>query len=205
LKADILDITGKKIEQIELSDKVFGAKLNPPLIAQAVRVYLVNQRQGNASTKTRGEVQGSSKKIYRQKGTGRARQGTIRAPHRVGGGIAFGPRPRDFELSMSKPMKQKAMFSLLSNKLKEKQMVFVDGLEKVKGKTKETVKFLENLKFEGKKVLFVLPEKMEKLERAIRNVEDVSYEKVNMLNIFQVADAEQIIFLKESVSKLNTN
>jgi large subunit ribosomal protein L4 len=202
VKADILDITGKKVEQIELDEKVFGAKLNAVLIAQAIRVFQVNQRQGNASTKTRGEVQGSSKKIYRQKGTGRARQGTIRAPHRVGGGIAFGPRPRDFELSMSKTMKQKAMFSLLSSKLKEKKILFVDGLEKLKGKTKETIEFLKNLKIEGKKVLFVLPEKLEKLERGIRNVEKVSYEKVHMINIYQVANADQIVFLKEAVGKI---
>lgn len=202
LKADLLDIKGKKIDQIELSDKIFGAKPNPSLIAQAVRVYLVNQRQGNASTKTRGEVQGSSRKIYKQKGTGRARQGSIRAPHRVGGGIVFGPRPRDFELSMNKKMKQKAFFSALSNKFQEKKVLFIDGLEKLKGKTKEGVDFLKNIKLNKQKVLFVLPGSLEKLERSLRNIEKVTYEKVNLINIYQVINAEYIIFLKESIAKI---
>lgn len=200
MKADILDITGKKLEQINLSDKVFGVSANPALVAQAVRVFLANQREGNASTKTRGEVQGSSKKIYRQKGTGRARQGTIRAPHRVHGGIALGPRPHDFSLKMSQKMKKKALFSLVSEKLREKKIVFVDGLEKLKGKTKEAVKVLENLKLSGK-ILFILPEKKEKLEIALRNIKNISYEKVNLINIYQIADSDKIVFLKEAVEK----
>ena len=103
---------------------------------------------------------------------------------------------------MNQKMRQKAMFSLLSEKLKDKQMIFVTGLEKLKGKTKEAIKFLKNLKIENKKVLFVLPEKLEKLELSLRNIEKVSYEKVNLINIYEVANADQIVFLKEAVGKI---
>lgn len=202
MKADLLDIKGKKIASIDLPESVFGVKPNPVLVAQAVRVYLVNQRQGNASTKTRGEVQGSSKKIYKQKGTGRARQGTIRAPHRVGGGIAFGPVPHDFSLTLNQKMRKKALCCVLSDKLRDKKIYFVDGLAKLKGKTKDAVEFLKNLKLPKKKILFVLPEKQEMLERAIRNLENVSYDRVNLLNAYEVLDNEYLVFLKESVEKI---
>jgi large subunit ribosomal protein L4 len=202
VKADLIDIKGKKIDQIEIPESVFGVKPNPVLVAQAVRVYLANQRGGNASTKTRGEVQGSSKKIYKQKGTGRARQGTIRAPHRVGGGIAFGPRPHDFTLSMNQKMRKKALFCALSDKLKDKKIYFVDGLSKLKGKTKGVVEFLSALKLPKKKTIFVIPEKQEMLERAVRNLDLVSYDRVNLLNAYQVLNNDYLVFLKESVEKI---
>lgn len=205
MKADLIDTKGQKIEQIELEKKVWGVPSNPALVAQAVRVYLTNQRQGNASTKTRGEVKGSSRKIYRQKGTGRARQGSIRAPHRVGGGIVFGPRPRDFELKMSKKMKKKALFCVLSDKFRENKILFIDGLEKLKGKTKEATQILKNLKLQGKKVLFVLPEKIEKLEKSIRNIKNVEYEKVNLINVYKILNSENIVFLRGSIEKINSN
>lgn len=205
MRVDLLDIKGKKLEQIEIPEEVFAAKSNPTLVAQAVRVYSINQREGNASTKTRGEVQGSSRKIYKQKGTGRARQGTIRAPHRVGGGIAFGPVPREFSLKINKKMKQKALFSVLSDKLKDKKIYFVDGLAKLKGKTKEVGEFLNALKLPEKKILFVLPEKMEMLKRAIRNLDLVSYDRVNLLNTYEVLNADYLVFLKESIEEISKN
>ncbi len=202
LKADLLDIKGKKIESIDLPEVVFGAKSNSVLVAQVVRVYRANQRQGNASSKTRGEVQGSSRKIYKQKGTGRARQGTIRAPHRVGGGIAFGPRPHDFSLTINQKMRKKALFSVLSDKLKDKKIYFIEGLTKLKGKTKEVIEFLNAVKLPKKKVLFVLPDRMEMFERAVKNVVKCSYNRVNLLNTYEVLNNEYLIFPKESVSKL---
>src|SRR6185437_7247197 len=117
VSVDVVGIDGKVTGKIALPGEIFGEKLNKALLAQAVRVYLANQRQGNASTKTRGEVDGSTRKIYRQKGTGRARHGSVRAPIFVHGGIAHGPKPRDFSLTMPQKMKQKALFSALSTKL----------------------------------------------------------------------------------------
>ncbi len=205
LKVDLLNIKGEKVEKIEIPESVFGVKPNQALVAQVVRVYLANQRQGNASTKTRGDVQGSSKKIYRQKGTGRARQGTIRAPHRVGGGVALGPHPRDFSLKINQKMKKGALSCVLSDKLKEKKIFFVKGLEKLKGKTSEMIEFLNNLKLPKKKILFVLPEKVEMLERTIHNLDKVSYDRVNLLNAYQILNSDYLIFLKEALEKISKN
>lgn len=202
MKADLLNIKGEKIEKVEIPEEVFGAKINKSLVAQAVRVFLANQRQGNASTKNRTEVQGSSKKIYRQKGTGRARQGTIRAPHRVGGGIAFGPRPRDFSLKMNGKMKTSALRSVFSDKFNEKKVYFVSGLEKIKGKTKEIVEFLNNLKFPKRKILFVLPERTINLERSLKNLEKIDYATANLVNVYQAIESDYIVVLKEAIEKL---
>ena len=116
LNIDVFDIKGKNVGSISLPESIFKAKVNPQVVAQAVRVYLANQRQGTSSTKTRGEVQGSTRKIYRQKGTGRARHGSIRAPIFVHGGVAFGPKPRDFSLKIPSKIKQQALFSAFSSK-----------------------------------------------------------------------------------------
>lgn len=202
MKADLLDTKGKEIEQIEIPESVFGEKPNPTLVAQAVRVYLANQRQGNASTKTRGEVHGSSRKIYKQKGTGRARQGSIRAPHRVGGGIAFGPVPHDFGLDLPQKMKKKALNIALSDKLRDGKIIFIDGLEKLKGRTKEAIEVLTALKLPRKKILFVLPERIELLERSLRNIQKVSYEKVNLINTYSVLNSDYLIFLKDAVAEM---
>lgn len=202
MKADLLNIKGEKIEKIEIPADVFGVAANPHLVAQAVRVFLANQRQGNASTKTRTEVQGSSRKIYRQKGTGRARQGTIRAPHRVGGGIVFGPHPRDFSLKISGKMKKSALRCVLSDKTREKKVFFVQGLDKIKGKTKEAVEFLKNLKLPKRKILFVLPEKIETLERSLKNLSKVDYATASLINVYQVIESDYIVVLKQAIEKL---
>src|SRR5882724_11511103 len=136
LALDVYGLDGKVAEKVTVPAAIFGEKVNKTLLAQAVRVYLANKRQGNASTKTRGEVDGSTRKIYRQKGTGKARHGSVRAPIFVHGGVVFGPKPRDFSLSLPKKMKRKALFSALSAKLQGKELIVVSSLETITPKTK---------------------------------------------------------------------
>jgi large subunit ribosomal protein L4 len=136
VKIDVLDLTGKVQTSIDLPAELFGAKVNKQIMAQAVRVYLANQRQGTQSTKTRGEVTGSTRKIYRQKGTGRARHGGITAPIFVGGGIALGPKPRDYGLSLPKKMRRVALASALTSQLNAGKVKVVDGFDTIEPKTK---------------------------------------------------------------------
>lgn len=203
LTIDVVDINGKSIESIKLPEEIFGEKENKKLISQAIRVYLANQRQGTVSTKTRGEVQGSTRKIYRQKGTGRARHGGIRAPIFVKGGIAHGPKPRDYSLSLSKKMRKQALFSSLSAKVIDKNIKVVSGLEKIEQKTKLFSKFIKSLLIkENEKVLLVTPEKLENVYKAARNMEGVSIVSANMLNTYEVLNNKTIIFMKSAIQTL---
>ena len=206
-QVDVLDIEGKAAGKINLPPKIFGAKVNKKLVAQVIRVYLANQRQGTQKTKSRGEINASKAKIYRQKGTGRARHGAKSAPIFVGGGVAHGPRPRDFSLKMPKAMRRAALFAVLTDKLKEKRIVVVKGLEKVKPKTKEMTQILgklgiapagKNLKKQGQKLLIVLPTKLENLDRAARNISSVTLAPASCLNTYLVLDHKKMLFLPES-------
>lgn len=205
---DVLDLNGKTVDQVVLPKKIMESKVNDKLLAQAVRVYLANQRQGTLSTKTRAEVAGSTRKIYRQKGTGRARHGSIKAPIFVGGGITFGPHPRDFSLKLSKKMRKEALKNSLISKFQEKSVLVVSGLEKMKNKTKEVVIFLKNLGISLKngklleKTLLVLDEKNEKLCLGARNMKNLSLSSVDLLNSYQLLYHQKIIFTKEALKKL---
>ncbi len=207
LKINVLDKSGKVAKEMELPKEIFGTTVNKALMAQAVRVYLANQRQGTSSTKTRGQVTASTKKVYKQKGTGRARHGAVSAPIYVGGGIAFGPKPRDFSLKLSKKMKRNALFSALSMQLGEQKILVVEGLNGVKGKTKEIAAMFNELKLqEGKKkskILFVLPEKVDVVERASRNIEGVVVEKAANLHTYEVLNNHYILFMEEALPVLS--
>src|SRR5258708_4404168 len=165
ITVSVYDTAGKEVETMSLPEEIFGAKINKVLMAQAVRVYLANQRQGNASTKTRGEVAGSTRKIYKQKGTGRARHGGIRAPIFVKGGIAHGPKPQDHSLAMPKKMKRVALFSALTAKLADGQIKVISGLETLEPKTKVMMQTLNNFGLAEKKanILLVMPDNNEKV------------------------------------------
>lgn len=204
LSVDVFDLSGKVVEKMTVPAEVFGAKINKVLIAQAVRVYRANQRLGTASTKTRGEVEGSTRKIYRQKGTGRARHGSIRAPIFVHGGIVGGPKPRDYGLKMPKKMKRLALFSSLSDKYAVSKIVIVDGLAGIEPKTKKFVGLIENIKLNEnkKKVLLVTAGAIENLKRAARNVEGVTITNVNTLNTYDVLSSKHLLFMKEAISDL---
>lgn len=201
LTIPVYDIKGKEKSTSELPKEAFGYKINKPLIVQALRVFQFNQRQGTASTKTRGEVIGSTRKIYRQKGTGRARHGSVKAPIFVGGGVVGGPKPRNFSLKITGKQKRKALFSALSLQLKEKKIIGLDDKAlKIEPKTKIVSQLLDNLKLSGKKVAFVLP-KMEKnnFVLASRNINRVSLIDVKSINIFQVLNSSQIVFIESSL------
>jgi len=171
------------------------------LLAQAVRVYLANQRQGNASTKTRGEVTGSTRKIYRQKGTGKARHGDIKAPIFVGGGIVGGPRPKNYSLSINKNQKRKAFFGSLSLKLKENKIIVLeDKVLIAKPKTKDIFSFLEAMKQENRRVVFILP-KMEKSNFILsaRNIKKADIVDAKSLTTYEVLKEGLLIFLESSL------
>lgn len=196
-------LDGSKKGTVTLSKEIFGEKPNDKLMAQAVRVYLVNQRQGTASTKTRGDVTGSTRKIYRQKGTGRARHGAITAPIFVGGGVAFGPHTRNFELKLSKQMRKKALFSALSQQLSSEKVFAIDA--SAAAKTKEIFGLFSKLNFLGRdkkanKVLFVINEK--NAARASRNIKGANVMPAQNLNTYEVLNSNYVVFDKNSIETL---
>lgn len=207
LSASVYNIKGKAVEKITLPKEIFGTDVNEKLLAQAVRVYLANQRGGYASTKTRGEVTGSTRKIYRQKGTGRARHGGIRAPIFVGGGIVFGPKPRDFSLKLPAKMRKAALLSALSQKALDNGVKVLSGFEKIEPKTKIFADALKNMdsNLERKKVLLVTPtnsNELPNLYRAARNIEGVKIIPAQMLNTYEVLDNVAILLMKSSIDVL---
>lgn len=204
LTLSVFDLSGKEKKFLELSKEIFSQEAKPTLLAQAVRVYLANQRSGTASAKTRGEVAGSTRKIYRQKGTGRARHGSIKAPIFVGGGVVGGPSPKDHSLEFNKVQRQKAFFGSLTLKLKEKNII---GLEdqalKDASKTKIVANFLKSLNLKRDKVTFVLP-KIEKnnFVLSVRNIEGAEILEASSLNTYQVLNTGTLIFFESAVNQL---
>lgn len=206
LTVDVYNVKGKVVGKTALPKQIFSAKINSQLLAQAVRVYLANQRKGTASTKTRGEIRASTRKIYRQKGTGRARHGAVSAPIFRGGGIAFGPKPRDYSLKLPKKMRKIALLGALTSKAKQSKVKIVEGLEKITPKTKSVNELIKNIEGTSKnkktKTLLVLPQKVETIQRAARNIEGVTIRPVSVLNTYEVLNNNVLIFMKESIGKL---
>ena len=193
----VYSLTGRATGSLTLPKEVFGVKVNKTLLVQAVRVYTTNKKTFTASTKTRGQVEGSTAKIYRQKGTGRARHGAIRAPIFVGGGIVFGPTPRKVRLDLPKRMKKAALFSALSTKMADKQITGLSGADKATGKTKEMVKMTKNLKL--KTTLIVTDKKIEAMVRAVRNIPGISVLPVDQINAHDVLRHQSLVITKEAV------
>lgn len=204
LSAPLYDLTGKELEVIELPESIFGITVSDSLLADYIRVYQTNRRFGNASAKTRSEVVGSTKKIYRQKGTGRARHGANKAPIFVGGGVAHGPTGKVFALSMNKKQKRKALFSLLTAKLKDNKISFVKGLLGVKPKTKEMALVIKNFDTANKgRVLLTFPKaESRNMVLASRNLAGVTLKDVQSLNGYDVLVAQKIIFAHEGLNIL---
>ena len=200
-KVDVLDIKGKKVSDIELADSVFGIEPNENIVHSVLVNYLANQRQGTQSTKTRAEVSGGGKKPWRQKGTGRARQGSIRAPQWIKGGIALGPKPRSYKYSVNKKEKRLAIKSVLSSKVLEKELTVVDKLELAEIKTKTMVKALQDLKVEGK-TLIILPENNKNVLMSSRNIEGVKTIVANNINVFDLLKYSNLILPVDTVKKL---
>lgn len=200
LKVDVLNMDGKKVEDIELNENVFGVEVNDVVVHTALVNYLANQRQGTQSTKTRSEVSGGGKKPWKQKGTSRARQGSIRAPQWIKGGIALGPKPRSYRYSIPKKVKQLAFKSVLTSKLQEGKLVVLDKLNLDEIKTKAMLKVLDNIKVNN--ALVMLDEKNLNVQASARNIEGVKTTLVNTMNIFDLLKYDSLVVTKDAVKKL---
>ena len=200
-KIDVYNIEGKKVSDVELAESIFGIEPNEAVVHSVLVNYLANQRQGTQSTKTRAEVRGGGRKPWRQKGTGRARQGSIRAPQWIKGGIALGPKPRSYYYTVNKKERQLAVKSVLSSKVLENTLVVVDSLDMKEIKTKEMVKALNNLKVEGK-TLMLLAEKNENVQKSARNIEGVKTTLVNTINVYDLLKYKNLVITLDTVKKL---
>ena len=200
-KIDVYDIKGKKVSDVELAESVFGIEPNEAIVHSVLVNYLANQRQGTQSTKTRAEVRGGGRKPWRQKGTGRARQGSIRAPQWIKGGIALGPKPRSYRYTVNKKERRLAIKSLLSSKVLENELTVVDKLELSEIKTKTMVKALADLKVEGK-TLIVLPENNKNVLMSARNIEGFKTIVLNNINVFDLLKYNNLVLPLETVKKL---
>ena len=200
-KIDVYNIEGKKVSDVELAENIFGIEPNEAVVHSVLVNYLANQRQGTQNTKTRSEVRGGGRKPWRQKGTGRARQGSIRAPQWIKGGIALGPKPRSYYYTVNKKERQLAVKSVLSSKVLENELVVVDSLDMKEIKTKEMVKVLNNLKVEGK-TLMLLPEKNENVQKSARNIEGVKTTLVNTINVYDLLKYKNLVVTLDTVKKL---
>ena len=200
-KIDVYNIEGKKVSTLDLNEAVFGIKPNEKIVHSVLVNYLANQRQGTSNTKTRAEVAGGGRKPWKQKGTGRARQGSIRAPQWFKGGIALGPKPRDYRYTVNRKERRLAIRSVLSSKVLEENLVVVDKLDLKEIKTKNMVKALDALKVEGK-TLIVLPEKNENVQKSARNIEGVKTSLVNTINVYDLLKYNKLILTVDSVKSL---
>ncbi|MDP3733020.1 MAG: 50S ribosomal protein L4 [Candidatus Daviesbacteria bacterium] len=200
LSVPVYSLTGRSAGTMVLPKEIFGVKVNNNLLAQAVRVYTTNEKNFTAKTKTRGEVRGSTTKIYKQKGTGRARHGSIRAPIFVGGGIVFGPEPRKVRLELPKKMKKQALISAFSAKMADKEILGLSGLEKATGKTKEVASLMEKIKV--KNALIVTGEKINNVTRGVRNLPKINVLPVAQINVYEILRHQFILLSKEAVKQL---
>lgn len=200
LSAPVYSLAGEMTGQMELPEEIFGVRANKALILQALRVYQTNRSVHHSHTKTRGEVSGSTVKIWRQKGTGRARHGARTAPIFVGGGIAFGPKSRKTVLDLPKKMKHAALKSAFSLKASDKELFAVEGLEKASGKTSEFASLLA--KFQKKSVMFVSGDRYGMAERAVRNLPGVSFMFADGLNVYDVIRHKSLVLTQDAVGKL---
>ena len=200
-KIDVYNMEGKKVSDVELNDNVFGIEPNEAIVHSVLVNYLANQRQGTQSTKTRSEVSGGGRKPWIQKGTGRARQGSIRAPQWVKGGIALGPKPRSYKYTVNKKERRLAIRSVLSSKVLENNLVVLDKAEMKEIKTQAMVKTLENLKVTGK-TLILLPEKNENVQKSARNIKNVKTTLVNTINVYDLLKYNNLVVTLDAVKKL---
>ena len=199
-KLDILNLSGAVTGSIELADGIFGIEPNANAIAVVIRNMLANRRQGTSSTKTRSEVRGGGKRPWRQKGTGRARHGSTRSAQYVGGGVIFGPKPRDYSYTVPKKIKRLAMKSALSSKLAEGKIIVVENFDLEQIKTAEAVKALDAIK--ATKALIVTAEKNEKTILSVRNIPDVQSALVNTINVFDILKHDSLVLTKDAVEKI---
>ena len=197
----VVNMAGKEVGEVTLSDKVFGREVNEAVLHTAVRAYLLNQRQGTQSTLTRTEVSGGGRKPWKQKGTGHARQGSTRAPQWTHGGVALGPKPRSYRVTLSKSTKRAAMFSALSSKVADNEMVVIDSIVANEYKTKNMVEML-NAVNAAKKTLIVLPEVDSCVIKSCDNIEGVKTTQWNTLNVYDILNCDTLIVAKDAIAKI---
>ena len=197
----VVDMAGKEVGEIALSEKVFGKEVNEALLHTAVRAYLMNQRQGTQSTLTRSEVSGGGRKPWKQKGTGHARQGSTRSPQWTHGGIALGPKPRSYRINLSKSIKRNALFSALSAKVAGGEMIVVDKIAASEYKTKAMVAMLDAIGAK-KKSLVVLPEVDSYVIKSCANIEGVKTTQWNTINVYDILNCDSFVVAKDAVAKI---
>ena len=200
-KIEMLNMAGENAGTLELNDAIFGIEPNEFAVHEVIKNFLANQRQGTQSAKTRGEVRGGGRKPFRQKGTGRHRQGSTTDPSQVGGGVAFAPKPRSYRYTVNKKVRRLAMFSALSSKVIDKEIIVVDSLEFAEPKTKDMIKFLEAVKA-GKKSLIVTDAKNENVVRSASNIPGVLTTTATQINVYEIINHGSFIITKDAVKKL---
>ena len=198
---DVYDIKGKKVSSVDLKEEIFGIEPNEAVVHSVLVNYLANQRQGTQSTKTRAEVRGGGRKPWKQKGTGRARQGSIRAPQWIKGGIALGPKPRSYKYRVNRKERQLAIKSLLSSKVLENNLVVVDKFDFKEIKTKQMANAMKNLKVE-EKALIVLPASNEVVQKSARNLANVGTSSVNTINVYDLLKYKKLVLTVDTIKKL---
>ena len=198
----VMDMTGNEVSNIELSDAIFGITPNVPAMHTMVVNYLANQRQGTQSTLTRTEVSGGGRTPWSQKGTGHARQGSIRAPQWTHGGIALGPKPRTYRFTVNKKLKRLAMKSALSSKVLSGDMIVLDAIAMNEYKTKDIVKMLKAVGAEGQKALIVMPEVDSKVIKSASNIPGVKTALVNTINVYDILNYDKFVVVKDAVAKI---
>ena len=200
-KVTMLNMAGEAVGDIELNDSVFGIEVNEFAVHEVIKNYLANQRQGTQSAKTRGEVRGGGRKPFRQKGTGRGRQGSLTSPSHIGGGVLFAPKPRDYSYSVPKKVKRLAIKSVLTSKVQENEIIVLDSLSFEAPKTKEMVNVLKNINA-AKKAIIVIDEKDENVIKSAANIPGVKTTLVSTMNTYEVLNATSFIVTKEAVKKI---
>ena len=199
-KVDELNINGQKVEELELSESIFAAEISEYAVYEVIKNHLANRRQGTQSAKTRAEVRGGGRKPWRQKGTGRARQGSTRSPQWIGGGVVFAPKPRDYSYSVNKKVRRLALKSVLTTKVNEGNLIVLDALEMNAPKTKDFIAMLSAVNA-GKKALVVTAENSPNVVKSGRNIPGVDITFVNTLNVYDIMRHDSLIITKEAVRK----
>ena len=200
-KINVLNVSGQNVGEIELNDSIFDIEVNEHVLYEAVKCQLANKRQGTQSAKTRAEVRGGGIKPWRQKGTGRARQGSIRSVQWVGGGVAFAPKPRDYSYSLPKKVRRLAMKSALSSKVQDKEIIVLDALSLEAPKTKEIVNLFKNVNA-AKKTLVVTAENDVNVVKSVRNIEGANVAHVSTLNVYDILNCDSFIITTDAVKKV---
>lgn len=198
-KIDVLDINGKVVEQMEISEDVFAVKVNEHCVYETVKNHLANKRQGTQSAKKRAEVRGGGRKPWRQKGTGRARQGSTRSPQWIGGGVVFAPKPRDYSYKINKKVKRIALKSVLTDKVNNQKLIVLNELTMNEPKTKVFAQTMKNLNIDGKKALFVTKENDQNVVRSGRNIKGVSIAFADIINTYDIINHEVLVMTKDAV------